>query len=60
LQGNPKSATPPVANTLSSIATQKKIVAVKSTPHATKKSASKSKSVFNARGDRNDPLNAAL
>jgi hypothetical protein len=60
LRGNPKSATTPVANTLSSIVTQKKIVAVKSTPRAAKKSASKSKSVFNAKGDRNDPLNAAL
>ena len=60
LQGNPKSAIAPVANTLSSIAAPKKLTAVKSTPHAAKKSASKSKSVFNAKGDRNDPLNAAL
>lgn len=58
-QVKPESPTP-VAHSLSTMATPKKLVAVKSTPRAPKKSASKSKSVFNAKGDRNDPLNAAL
>ena len=60
LQGNQKSTITPVANSLSSMAAPKKLAAVKSTPRAAKKSASKSKSVFNAKGDRNDPLNEAL
>ena len=60
LPGNQKPTTTPTATTLSSMATPKKFVAAKSTPRAAKKSASKSKSVFGAKGDRNDPLNAAL
>jgi hypothetical protein len=57
---NQKAAAAPVANTLSSIASQKKVAAVKSTPRPARKAAANSKPVFRAKGDRFDPLNPTL